>query len=78
VTRASSSFEAHLDRTRASFSSNAAQTPDEAAATIIEALTAGVPPLRMQTVRPGAEFRVHEARRPRRIGRRRPHAAVIS
>jgi len=42
-------LEAYLNRTRAAFSANAAQTPDQAAATIIEALTVDAPPLRMQT-----------------------------
>jgi short-subunit dehydrogenase len=42
-------LEAYLNRTRAAFSTNAAQTPDEAAATIIEALTVDAPPFRMQT-----------------------------
>jgi NAD(P)-dependent dehydrogenase (short-subunit alcohol dehydrogenase family) len=47
---------AYLDRTRAAFSTNAAQTPDEAAATIIEALTVDSPPLRIQTSAAARDF----------------------
>ena len=42
-------LEAYLNRTRAAFSTGAAQTPDEAAATIIEALAVDAPTFRMQT-----------------------------
>jgi NAD(P)-dependent dehydrogenase (short-subunit alcohol dehydrogenase family) len=47
---------AYLNRTRAAFAANAAQTPDEAAATIIEALTADDPPFRMQTSASARDF----------------------
>jgi len=47
---------AYLNRTRAAFSANTAQTPDEAAATILEALTADAPPFRMQTSAAAAAF----------------------
>jgi NAD(P)-dependent dehydrogenase (short-subunit alcohol dehydrogenase family) len=47
---------AYLDRTRAAFSANTAQTPDQAAATIIEALSADPPPFRMQTSASARDF----------------------
>jgi NAD(P)-dependent dehydrogenase (short-subunit alcohol dehydrogenase family) len=40
---------AYVNRTRAAFTVNAAQAPDEAAVTIIEALTMDAPPFRTQT-----------------------------
>jgi NAD(P)-dependent dehydrogenase (short-subunit alcohol dehydrogenase family) len=40
---------AYVDRTRAAFAASAAQTPDEAAATIIDALSLDAAPFRMQT-----------------------------
>jgi NAD(P)-dependent dehydrogenase (short-subunit alcohol dehydrogenase family) len=40
---------AYVNRTRATFAANAAQAPEEAAVTIIEALTMDAPPFRMQT-----------------------------
>src|SRR3954452_5209940 len=50
------SLEAYLNRTRAAFSANAAQTPDEAAATIIAVLTVDAPPFRMQRSAAARDF----------------------